>query len=61
MEITKEYLLSEIASLESELRNAQTFAIQAQAAIDTHRTVLARLEQPENKSNGESDGNPAIP
>lgn len=44
MEVTKDFILSEIADLESELQRAKTFVIQAQAAIDTHRTILNRLE-----------------
>lgn len=44
MEITKEFILSEIAELESELQKAKTFVVQAQAAIDTHKTILNRLE-----------------
>ena len=47
VEITKEYILSEIAELESELKKAKTFTIQAQAAIDTHKTILNRLETPD--------------
>jgi hypothetical protein len=49
VEITREFILSEIAELESELKKAQTFVIQAQAAIDTHNVILRKLEQTPEK------------
>jgi len=47
MEITKEFLVDEIASLESEMNKAQTFIIQAQATITAYTMLLNRLEAPE--------------
>lgn len=46
MEITADFLKSEIADLERETANAQTFIVKAQAAIDVHKMLLQRLETP---------------
>ena len=45
MPITKEFLLSEISSLEREMGKAQTFLIQAQATIAAYRMLIAKIEQ----------------
>jgi hypothetical protein len=47
MQITKEFLVAEIESLESEANKAQTFLIQAQATISAYRMLINRLEAPE--------------
>ena len=44
MEITKEFLLSEISDLEQELQKANTFVIQAQATISAFRMLVNRLD-----------------
>ena len=44
MEITKEFLLSEISDLEQELQKANTFVIQAQATISAYRMLVNRLD-----------------
>ena len=44
MEITKDFLLSEISDLEQELQKANTFVIQAQATISAYRMLINRLE-----------------
>jgi len=47
MQITKEFLESEIAELERELQKAMTFQIQAQATIQAYKMLINRLEAPE--------------
>lgn len=47
MEITKDFLVGEIAELEKELLKANTFAIQAQATISAYQMLLRRLDAPE--------------
>lgn len=47
MQITKEFLIGEIAELEQELQKASTFVIQAQATISAYQMLLRRLEEPE--------------
>jgi hypothetical protein len=47
MQITKEFLESEIRDLESEAQKAQTFVIQAQATISAYRMLVSRLDAPE--------------
>jgi hypothetical protein len=48
MQITKEFLVAEIQSLESEANKAQTFLIQAQATITAYKMLVNRLDQPES-------------
>jgi hypothetical protein len=50
MQITKEFLESEIVDLEREMQKAQTFAIQAQATIAAYKMLINRLEAPETES-----------
>jgi len=57
MQITKEFLESEIRDLEQEANKAQTFLIQAQATIAAYRMLLNRLEAPETEN---QNGNNAI-
>ena len=47
MQITKEFLQSEVAHLEREIGKASEFLIRAQAAIETHKMLMERLEKPE--------------
>jgi hypothetical protein len=48
MQITKEFLVAEIESLESEANKAQTFLIQAQATITAYKMLVDKLDQPES-------------
>lgn len=47
MEITKEYLLAEIAKMEQQRNHAHDVAVASQAAIDVMRSLVARLELPQ--------------
>jgi hypothetical protein len=47
MQITKEFLVSEITELERELMKANTFVIQAQATLSAYQMLLRRLDAPE--------------
>jgi hypothetical protein len=47
MQITKDYLLSEIQNMEKQRNHAHDVAVASQAAIDTLRAMLSRLESPE--------------
>ena len=45
MQISKEFLLSEISDLEAESQKAQTFLIQAQATISEYKMLIHKLEE----------------
>lgn len=45
MEITKEFLVAEIQSLEQEAQKAQVFIIQAQATISAYNMLVSKLEE----------------
>ena len=47
MQITKEFLESEIRDLETEANKAQTFVTQAQATIQAYKMLINRLDAPE--------------
>jgi hypothetical protein len=47
MQITKEFLETEIRELETEAHKAQTFLTQAQATIQAYKMLINRLEAPE--------------
>ena len=47
MQITKEFLETEICELETEAQKAQTFLTQAQATIQAYKMLINRLEAPE--------------
>ena len=47
MQISKDFLLSEIQSLEQEINKAQTFLIQAQAVRDAYQMLIRKLDEPE--------------
>jgi hypothetical protein len=49
MEISKEFLLSEIDELERELNKAQIFIIQAQATIASYKMLINKLDEIEVK------------
>ena len=48
MNITKEFLQSEISALEQESQKAHTFLIQAQATISAYKMLISKLDEPEN-------------
>jgi hypothetical protein len=45
MEITKDFLVAEIQSLEQEAQKAQVFIIQAQATISAYKMLLNKLNE----------------
>jgi hypothetical protein len=47
MQITKEFLETEIRDLETEAQKAQTFLTQAQATVQAYKMLINRLEAPE--------------
>lgn len=47
MQITKEFLLSEIANMEKQRNHAHDVAVASQAAIDVMNSLLVRLDAPE--------------
>ena len=48
MQITKEFLVAEIESLEFEANKAQTFLIQAQATITAYKMLINKINEPES-------------
>ena len=55
MAITKEFLESEIASIEAESVKAQHFLLQSQAVLNAYKMLLTKLEQPATEET--TDGN----
>jgi len=49
MEITKEFLLSEIKRLEAERNQASSFVTASQGAIDAYTALVERLDVKETK------------
>ena len=47
MQITKEFLETEISELETEAQKAQTFLTQAQATIQAYKMLINRLDAPD--------------
>ena len=47
MQITKEFLDSEIRDLELEIQKANAFILKAQGTIEAYRMLINRLEAPE--------------
>lgn len=47
MEITKDFLLTEIKRLEAERNQASSFVTAAQGAIDGYKALVERLDTPE--------------
>ncbi len=50
MQITKEFLQSEIKKMEEQRNNAHDVAVASQAAIDTMMALIARLDLPEQET-----------
>jgi hypothetical protein len=48
MQISKEFLLSEIFELENESQKAQTFLIQVQATISAYKMLINKIDEPES-------------
>jgi len=55
MQITKEFLETEIRDLEIETQKAQTFLIQAQATIQAYKMLINRLDAPEPEQENGTD------
>ena len=55
MEITKDYLLAELARMEQQRNHAHEVAIACQAAVDTLRALVQRLDAPEPETPTFSD------
>jgi hypothetical protein len=51
MEITKDFLLSEIKRLEAERNQASSFVTASQGAIDAYTALVERLDAKEEKGN----------
>jgi len=49
MQITKEFLETEISDLETEAQKAQNFLIQAQGTIQAYKMLINRLDAPEQQ------------
>ena len=47
MQITKEFLLSEIKKMEAQRDHAHDVAVASQASIDTMQAMIGRLDLPE--------------
>ena len=47
MQITKEFLVAEIADLKAEAEKAQAFLLKAQGTIEAYQMLINRLETPE--------------
>jgi len=47
MQITKEFLLSEIVNMEKQRNHAHDVAVAAQAAVDVLNAMIARLDKEE--------------
>jgi len=47
MQITKEFLLAEIEKMQAQRDHAHDVAVASQAAVDTMKALLARLDLPE--------------
>lgn len=50
MQITKEFLLTEIQKMEKQRDHAHDVAVASQAAIDTMTALVARLDLPEQET-----------
>lgn len=53
MQITKEFLQTEIQSLEQEIGKAQAFLTQAQAVLSAYQMLIRKLDEPEPTPTGE--------
>jgi hypothetical protein len=59
MQITKEFLQSEIKKMEEQRNHAHDVAVASQAAIDTMTALIDRLDLPEQDTENQN-GNNAI-
>jgi hypothetical protein len=55
MQITKEFLETEIRDLETEAYKAQTFLTQSQATIQAYKMLINRLDAPEPEQTDGTD------
>jgi uncharacterized protein YutE (UPF0331/DUF86 family) len=51
MQITKEFLLTEIKKMEQQRDHAHDVAVASQAAIDVMQSLISRLDLPETENN----------
>lgn len=51
MQITKDFLLKEIQAMEQQRNHAHDVAVAAQAAIDVLKSLVARMDLPEQEVN----------
>ena len=54
MQITKEFLQSEIKKMEEQRNHAHDVAVASQAAIDTMMALIARLDLPEQDTENQN-------
>lgn len=54
MQITKEFLVDEISSLEQEIQKAQAFILKAQGTIEAYQMLIRRVDTPEPESENAS-------
>ena len=47
MQITKEFLESEIRDLEQEIQKANAFILKAQGTVEAYKMLINRLDSPE--------------
>ena len=47
MQVTKEFLVTEIGALGQEIQKAQAFILKAQGTIEAYQMLINRLETPE--------------
>jgi hypothetical protein len=55
MQITENYLVSEIGDLEREVEKAQVFIIKAQATASAYKMLIQRLKTPEEAEESVDD------
>lgn len=56
MQITKEFLVAEIADLQNEMGKAQAFLLKAQGTIEAYQMLINRLDAPEpEQKNGDAN------
>ena len=55
MQITKEFLVTEIGDLEREINKAQAFLIKAQGTVEAYKMLINRLDAPEPEQENGTD------
>lgn len=50
MQITKEFLESEIVDLEQEIQKANAFILKAQGTIEAYKMLINRIDAPEQQN-----------